>query len=42
MSRVSVGGLGVSGKVDEPEEVAVEVVWGSVRRRWISPLALRH
>ena len=28
MSRVSVGGLGVSGKVDEPEEGVLEVECG--------------
>ena len=28
VSRVSVGGLGVSGKVDEPEEGVVEVECG--------------
>ena len=44
MSRVSVGGLGVSGKVDEPEEGVVEVEGGEAlgEGEVDFPLALRH
>ena len=46
MSRVSVGGLGTSGKVEEPEEVVVEVEIGEElgggEDGGFPPLAFRH
>ena len=43
VSRVSVGGLGRSGKVEEPEEVVVEVEGGEALGGGEDlPLALRH